>query len=109
MRARQALLDKEAEIDEMELEMQRLRAKSRGSRSTGNLTKMADAMSVHTKRSSFLVRTQNLLDGPQADTPPLTGITRHGSVGNVSSLALSHFDDLDDESSMEEVEGELKG
>ena len=30
-------------------------------------------------------------------------------MGNVSSLALSHFDDLDDESSMEEVEGELKG
>ena len=108
MRARQALLDKEAEIDEMELEMQRLKAKSRGSRSTGNLARMADVMSVHTKRSSFLARTQNLLDGPQADAPPVTDFTRRGSVGNVSSIGPSHFDDLDEESSMEEIEGELK-
>ena len=108
MRARQALLDKEAEIDLMELEMQRLRAKSRGSRSTDNLARMADAMSVHTKRSSFLARTQNLLGGPQADAPPLTGITRQLSSGNVSSIGLSHFDDLEDESSIEEMEGQLK-
>ena len=116
MRARQALLDKEAEIDEMELEMQRLRAKSRGSRSTGNLARMADVMSVHTKRSSFLARTQNLLDvqSPSATTtatssdPPIRHIRESvgGSTGNLSSIAYDQFGNLDE---LSEEEEELRG
>jgi class 3 adenylate cyclase len=116
MRARQAILDKEAEIDEMELDMQRLRARSQGSRSGDNLTNFADAMSVHTRRSTFLTRTQNLLDGPQASdpfVPPVTDLTRQGSVGNLSSIGLSQFngmdlDDLDEESEGAEHVGRLK-
>ena len=116
MRARQALLDKEAEIDEMELEIQRLRAKCRGSRSTGNLARMADAMSVHTKRSSFLARTQNLLDvqSPSATTtatssdPPIRHIRKSvgGSTGNLSSIAYDQFGNLDE---LSEEEEELRG
>ena len=126
MRARQALLDKEAEIDEMELEMQRLRSKAHMRYSTGDIARMADAMSVHTKRSSFLARTQNLLDvqSPSATTtatssdPPIRHIRKSGggstgnlSSGNISSIAYDQFGGLDELSSEEEEEfaGKLKG
>ena len=116
MRARQALLDKEAEIDNMELEMQRLKSKAHMRSSTGDIARMADAMSVHTKRSSFLARTQNLLDvqSPSATTtatssdPPIRHIRRSGggSTGNLSSIAYDQFGNLDD---LSEEEEELRG
>lgn len=116
MRARQALLDKEAEIDLMELEMQRLRVKAHMRSSTGDIARMADAMSVHTKRSSFLARTQNLLDvqSPSAITtatssdPPIRHIRKSvgGSTGNLSSIAYDQFGNLDE---LSEEEEELRG
>ena len=116
MRARQALLDKEAEIDLMELEMQRLRAKAHMRSSAGDIARMADAMSVHTKRSSFLARTQNLLDvqSPSATTtatssdPPIRHIRKFvgGSTGNLSSIAYDQFGNLDE---LSEEEEELRG
>lgn len=59
MRARQALLDKDAEMDEMELRLQRAQRQPQSNVIYGRSIDLSDSISV---RSSFISRTQELLE-----------------------------------------------
>mmetsp|Transcript_30605 Transcript_30605/g.64753 ORF Transcript_30605/g.64753 Transcript_30605/m.64753 type:complete len:1396 (+) Transcript_30605:36-4223(+) len=79
MRARQALMDKEAEIDEMELELERLKATHDTQFGSSGEMMLNDTMSVHSRTDSFLSRTQNLRE--TSPPPPTRLITCRRSLG----------------------------
>ena len=93
-RARQAMMDKEDEIDEMELQLQRVKSQLNG-KTRDKLNRslsLTDALSISTRRGSpFMARTQELLEASSSDA--LITLPSKRFSGALSSLGIDEQDD----------------
>jgi len=101
MRARQAIVDKDADIDEMELQRIKGELQTRTRPRLQGSIDLTDEISLSTvtHRSSFMARTQELLESSSIAPFRMTRKRESGALSSLGSVGINeHDDDLDDDS-----------
>jgi len=96
MRARQTLLDKEAEIDGLELELERVKAKLERRSSLEGHGMNLDRAPTQGRRGSFMARTHSLLGSTTTPSDFPLGMASMSSPSSrrLSSMSIREFDEV---------------